>query len=70
MIREPQFKRDATWQRWRTPHLGPAAPAAPPQATPGSFLTVSPDAVRRALLAEEQRQVFALLSRLRQVRRD
>lgn len=69
MIREPKFTSAMGWQRWSTPHLGSAA--QPQAAAPhGAFLNVNPDAVRRALLAEEQRQVFALLSRLRQARRD
>lgn len=61
---------DATWGRWGTPYLEArqesAAPAVVSDAS--ELRPLSPEAIRRAIHAEEQRQVFALLGRLRRSR--
>ncbi|NTX99992.1 hypothetical protein [Deinococcus sp. JMULE3] len=61
---------DATWGRWGTPYLDePNASEAPAVvSSPTDLKPLSPEAIRRAIHAEEQRQVFALLGRLRRSR--
>ncbi|WP_291429930.1 hypothetical protein [Deinococcus sp.] len=72
MTRKARDANNSSWNQWGTPYLRdlrdtlrsrvpPAQAPAPP---------ISPEALRRALLAEEQRQVFALLYRLRRARQD
>ncbi|GGL04648.1 hypothetical protein GCM10010844_24200 [Deinococcus radiotolerans] len=61
---------ETTWNRWGTPFLdGRADGDAPAVVSSAADLRpLSPEAIRRAIHAEEQRQVFALLGRLRRSR--
>ncbi|GAA0498892.1 hypothetical protein GCM10008937_02600 [Deinococcus depolymerans] len=70
--------RDAeqsSWAQWGTPYLreeprvqAPGAAYRPVQPCEAPAQPLSGEALRRALLAEEQRQVFAILNRLRRAR--
>ena len=76
MTRKARDANDSSWSQWGTPDLRDlrdesriqAPPAGPTAEAPAP--SISPEALRRALLAEEQRQVFALLNRLRRARQD
>ncbi|GGR78419.1 hypothetical protein GCM10008960_01520 [Deinococcus sedimenti] len=59
-----------TWNRWGTPYLDARQDETAPAVVSGSadLRPLSPEAIRRAIHAEEQRQVFALLGRLRRSR--
>ncbi|ALW89374.1 hypothetical protein GCM10008956_00940 [Deinococcus arenae] len=61
---------DATWGRWGTPYLEEQKDTPVPAvvSSPTDLRPLSPEAIRRAIHAEEQRQVFALLGRLRRSR--
>jgi hypothetical protein len=74
MTRKVRDAEHSSWAQWGTPYLreesrvqAPGAGYQPaPAETPAQPL--SAEALRRALLAEEQRQVFAILNRLRRAR--
>lgn len=71
MTRKARDANDSSWSQWGTPYLrDDARIQAPPAASTveAPLQPISPEALRRALLAEEQRQVFALLNRLRRAR--
>ncbi|WP_146160591.1 hypothetical protein [Deinococcus arcticus] len=76
MTRKARDADQSTWGAWGTPYLNgdaqphtPARPSAPPPAqAEAAVRPLSPEALRRAIQAEEQRQVFALLGRLRRSR--
>lgn len=61
---------DATWGRWGTPYLEEQKDTPVPAvvSSPTDLRPLSPEVIRRAIHAEEQRQVFALLGRLRRSR--
>ncbi|MVN85449.1 hypothetical protein GO986_01555 [Deinococcus sp. HMF7620] len=67
MTRKARDAAQSTWGVWGTPYLNDdPRPQTPPQ--PEAARLLSPEAIRRAIQAEEQRQVFALLGRLRRGR--
>ncbi|UBV41768.1 hypothetical protein LAJ19_08895 [Deinococcus taeanensis] len=70
MTRKVRDGDSMTWSRWGTPYLDESRPAVPTSAAPvrDAPRPLSSEALRRAIQAEEQRQVFAVLGRLRRNR--